>query len=158
MPQPATAPPAQDPNAAPAAPQPPPGDAEGYMQIAAGLASLDVRLPERGRLYRFTTPRGELEISARAFPIVVLQRLAGLGVVLAAIFVVWLLGRENSRRGWAAIFNSRVFAVALLVAGVLSVIVGVFPVAGLVAIAAGIVLVVRRRQAARPAPAATAVA
>ena len=30
--------------------------------------------------------------------------IGGLGVVLVAIFVVWLLGRENSRRVWAAIF------------------------------------------------------
>ena len=146
------APPA-DPNAAPNPPgtPTPPGDAEAMAQVAAGLASLDVRLPERGKLYRFTTPRGDLEIRARAIPVVALQRLAGLGAVLAAIGIVWLLGREKSRRIWAALFGSVAFAVVLVVLGVLSVIVGVFPIAGLAAMVTGVVLVIRNRLPAQPA-------
>lgn len=129
--------------------------AEDLSQVAAGLASLDVRLPERGKLYRFTTPRGDLEIVARAVPVVVLHRLLGLAVVLGAILVLWLLGREKSRRVWAAIFRSLAFAVVLIVAGLFSVIVGIFPVAGLIALVAGIVLLILRR---RPTPVAVAAA
>jgi len=141
-----------DPNAAPNPPgAPPAGDAEELHQVTAGLASLDVNLPQRGKLYSFRTPRGELEIQARSIPAVAVAKLAGLGAVLAAIVIVWLLGREKSRRAFAAIFHSLPFAVAMIVAGIASVIVGVFPIAGLGAIVTGVVLVIRNRLQAQPA-------
>jgi hypothetical protein len=144
-------PPGVDPTAfAPNAPAPP-GDAEAIAQVAAGLASLDVRLPQRGRLYRFTTPRGDLEIRARSVPVVTLQRLGGLAAVLAAAFLVWALAREQSRRIFARMFRWPVFAPALIAAGAISAIVGIFPWAGLAAVVAGVTLVIRRQWPARPA-------
>ncbi len=59
-----------------------------------GLRSLDVELPTRGREYQFTTPRGEVEITARSLPrslvrIAVRLALVGLGLILAvALFRV----------------------------------------------------------------------
>jgi hypothetical protein len=143
-------PPGVDPAAANAPPAPP-GDAEAIAQVAAGLASLDVRLPQRGRLYRFTTPRGDLEIRARSVPVPTLQRLGGLAAVLAAAFLVWVLAREQSRRVFARVFRWPVFAPALIAAGAISAIVGIFPWAGLAAVVAGVTLVIRRQWPARPA-------
>ncbi len=146
--------PAADPMAAPAAP--PPGT-EDFDHLVAGLASLDVQLPQRGELYRFTTPRGDLEIRARSVPVVALQRLAALAGVLAAIFVVWLLGRAQARRVWARIFRSPLFVVALIAGGIVSLVVGIFPWAGLVALVSGGVLFVQRRQPRRRPGSATIV-
>ena len=61
-------------------------EGEQIAQVAAGLASLDVRLPERGKMYLFTTPRGDIEITASAISASTLSRLSGLAAVLSAIF------------------------------------------------------------------------
>ena len=53
------------------------------------LASLDVQLPARGAQFLFTTPRGDIEITARAVESSHLNRLAQLGG--AAILAVALL-------------------------------------------------------------------
>jgi hypothetical protein len=61
-----------------------PSSGEQLALVTAGLASLDVQLPERGELYRFTTPRGAVEITARAVPTDTLNRLSRLLLVLVA--------------------------------------------------------------------------
>jgi hypothetical protein len=116
-----------------------------------------VQLPQRGELYRFTTPRGDLEIRARSVPVVALKRLAALAGVLAAIFVVWLLGREQARRVWARVFRSPLFVIALIAGGIVSIVVGVFPVAGLIALISGGVLFVQRRHPRRRPAGATVI-
>ena len=118
---------------------------EQMAQVAAGLASLDVQLPERGRLYRFTTPRGDIAISAHSIPVVGLSRLIGLGAVLAAILIAWLLSREPARRVWTQCLNSTICGVALIILGLASVIVGILPFAGLLAIVVGLVITIRSR-------------
>ena len=144
-----------DPNAPPASADAPPApgtpmtgaidNSQSMDDLAAGLASLDVALPQRGRLYRFTTPRGELEIHARSVSLVVLQKLAGLAAVLVAIVIVWALGREKARRAWRRVFASLAFAIVLIVLGLVSVLFGLFPLAGLLALVIGIVLAIRSR-------------
>jgi hypothetical protein len=124
---------------------------QSVAELTEGLASLDVTLPERGRLYRFTTPRGEIEIEARSISYVVLRKLAGLAAVLVAIGVVWLLGREPSRRVWRALFRSLAFGIALIVLGLASVISGVLPFAGLLIIVIGLVLSIRAAWHRQPA-------
>jgi len=128
-------------------------DAERLDQVAAGLASLDVAIPQRGRMYRFTTPRGHLEITARSIPVTALSRLWGLGAVIAAVFAVAALGSRPARRLWAQLARSTVVGIALGLLGLVSVAVGIFPVAGLLMVAGGIAIAIRSRVVRRPAPA-----
>jgi hypothetical protein len=128
-----------------AAPRATAAGGEQPAQVAAGLASLDVQLPERGRVYRFTTPRGDIEIRARAVPLAALSRLSGLAAVLAAIAIVWLIGRESSRHAWRRLARSFIVGLSLIIVGLGSVIVGILPFGGMLAIAAGLIIAVAAR-------------
>src|SRR5207249_789963 len=132
---------------APARATPPAIVGEQLTQMAAGLASLDVALAERGRIYRFITPRGDIEIRARSIPVVALSRLAGLAAVLVAIFVVWLFGREPSRQLWSRLSGSTACRISLIIVGLASVLLGILPVAGVVLILTALVLIARSRFA-----------
>jgi hypothetical protein len=127
-------------------------ETEQLAQVAAGLASLDVQFPERGRLYRFTTPRGDITLAARAVSHSTLSRLTGLAAVLVAIGFIWLLSRDPSRRLGSQLARSRAFGVFLALLGLLSLISGVLPVAGLLLTAVGIFLAVRSRLSASTSP------
>ncbi len=70
---------------------------ETKAQSAAGLASLDFELPTHGVLYRFTTPRGEVEITARHVSDNLVQRLLGIVETLAVLLVLWLAVRLIGR-------------------------------------------------------------
>jgi hypothetical protein len=132
-------------------------NAQSMSQVAAGLASLDVALPERGRVYSFITPRGELEIEARSIPLVAIGKLIGLGGVLIAILIVWALGRERSRGFWRGLFASRAFTIGLIVLGLFCFLFGLFPYAGVALLVAGITLAIHHRLN-RPASAAATAA
>ncbi len=118
----------------------------GYAlpQQDTGLASLDVEFPERGHEYLFTTPRGDVEITARAIPTPILQRLKSLGWVLGAGVLIAVVAGWVSRGG-LAIFASRAGAIALIVLGIASLLTWVLPVLGALAVVAGIALLVRNR-------------
>jgi hypothetical protein len=131
--------------AAATAAAPAPVSGEQITQVAAGLASLDVQLPERGRIYRFTTPRGDIELQAHSVPVVVLSRLASLAAVLVALLVAWLLSRESSLRAAVGLLNSTTCGVALAIFGLISVVGGILPLAGLLAIVVGLVITIRSR-------------
>jgi hypothetical protein len=133
-----------DPNAPPM-PAAPVVNPQEFADVAAGLASLDVVLPERGRVYSFITPGDELEITARSISAVTIRRLIGLAGVLIAILVVWALGREKSRRVWIVMFGSFAFGIGLILLGLVSILFGLFPIAGLLALVIGIVLTIRSR-------------
>jgi hypothetical protein len=128
----------------PAAPVVPSGDT--YANVAAGLASLDFRLPERGRVYSFTTQRGLIDISARPVSLELLQRLGGLAVLAAVVLIVWAATRAPARAVYARLFSTVASGVLLAVLGLLSLITGIFPVLGLVLLVAGIVLAIRNRS------------
>ena len=80
-------------------------DAERIDEVAAGLASLDVAIPQRGRMYRFTTPRGDLEITARSIPMTVLSRFYGLIAISLAVCAV----RADDAAGPARVDAAREF-------------------------------------------------
>jgi len=128
-----------------AAATPAPVSGEQIAQVAAGLAILDVQLPERGRVYRFTTPRGDIELQVHSIPTVALSKFANLAAVLVTLFLIWLLGRESSRRAAMSLLHSTVIGVALAIVGLVSVIVGILPLAGLLAIVIGSIIVIRSR-------------
>ncbi len=121
-------------------------------EVPAGLASLDVELPRRGTLFQFTMPRGEAEITARSasMPLIEgLERVAGVVVLVVVIVLVrrWLRGREIGLKTQSTI------ATVLIILGVVGIALGIFPVAGLLALAVGVgvkikLFFARRRPAA----------
>jgi len=118
------------------------GNATGVQGIEPHLASLDVDLPERGVEFMFTTARGEIEITARAVSAPLAGRLEWLlwiiGGVIALAIVCWL-----ARRIVPWLVGSQLGAGLLLLAGLLSLLFGLFPVASLTAFAVGIVQLIR---------------
>jgi hypothetical protein len=129
----------------PAAPVAITGDV--YENVAAGLASLDFRLPERGSVYSFTTPRGQIEITARPVAHTLIGRLIGLAALAAVVLIIWAASRQPAREGYARLFSTVASGVLLAIVGLASLIIGVFPVAGLVLVVIGIVLAIRNRVA-----------
>jgi len=123
------------------------------------LASLDVDLPLRGREYLFTTTRGDIDITARAVSEPLLGRLSRL-LAIAVGFVVLLVLLRVLPRVLPVLHRSRFFAGAVLLLGLLSLLLGIFPLLALAALIYGLVQLIRleiarrRRLAAAPAPAA----
>jgi hypothetical protein len=118
---------------------------EDFSAVAAGLASLDFTLPERGQVFNFTTPRGQIEIEARPVAHSLLARLIGLVIVGAVIVVVWLIARQPARDFWRTLFGTVAAGVLLAILGLASIISGIFPLAGLLLLAGGIALAIRNR-------------
>jgi len=107
---------------------------------AQGLASLDVDMPQRGEEFLFTTPRGDLEITARAVDARLVDRGMRLAQVLAGIAAAWLAW-GLAAAAWGRL-GVQLGGVLLLLTGVLSLVTLVLPVLGLVAAAVGGTLVV----------------
>lgn len=126
---------------------------EDFANVAAGLASLDLRLPERGRSYNFTTSRGQIEITARPVSDLLVGRLIGLAGLGVVVFVAWLATRKPAREAYSRLAGTVACGVLLAVVGLLSLITGVFPFLGLALIVVGVVLAIRNRTIA-PAVAA----
>ena len=113
----------------------------------SGMASLEVTIPARGDLYLFTTPRGNVQISARTISTPLLGRLIALGwvvgvVVLALILIRWI------RDGGLSALGDRRGSRVLIVLGLASLLTCIFPIAGLLMIIAGLVIFFFGRRAA----------
>ena len=107
-----------------------------------GLASLDVELPLRGAVYRFTTPRGDVEITARSVSNDLMTRLAyALGIVVAVLLVRWLI--HFARQGRFNWLNTRAGSTCLICFGLLALFTCIFPLLGLVALVAGVVIKIK---------------
>jgi hypothetical protein len=119
----------------------------------AGLASLDFDLPTDTNLYelyRFTTPRGEAELTARTISTSTLTRLGSLLGIAAASLLIWAAFRLI-RRGVLNCFRHPLGATLLALAGLAALCSGLLPVVALIALLAGIGLLVAwffRRRAA----------
>jgi hypothetical protein len=125
---------------------------DGAVQQAAlptGLASLDFEVPKRGTLYRFTTPGGDVEITARAASGKLLEKLARAVAVLVAAGLVVLLVR-HAKRGGLAWLAGPIGCAAMVVLGVVLLVTG-FVLASLTLIVLGIVFAVRRTLRKRTA-------
>jgi hypothetical protein len=121
--------------------------------LPAGLASLDVELPMRGVVYRFTTPGGDVEITARALPSKLVESLTAAAVIVAVALVLLGIVRA-ARRGRFNWLAGRAGSWSLIVIGLILLL--FLPVFGLVALVSGIVINVRRATAAKSTPAAAA--
>jgi hypothetical protein len=113
---------------------------ESLESLAAGLASLDFQLPERGEVYRFTVPRGQIEIKARPVADELVRRILGGAGLVAALVVIWLATRPAARRFWRQLADRPLVAVGLGVLGLASLVTGILPGLGLllVLLAAGL--------------------
>ena len=108
--------------------------------VPGGLASLDFELPTDKNLYelyRFTTPRGDAELTARTVSNSMLSRLELLLGIAAASLLIWA-AFWLVRHGVLGWFCHPLGAIVLAVAGFASLCSGVLPFAGLVAMLAGI--------------------
>jgi hypothetical protein len=123
----------------------PPSDVHA---VETHLASLDVDLPLRGREYLFTTPRGDIDITARAVSEPLLDRLTRL-LVIAAGFVGLLVLLRVLPRVARVLHGSRWFAGAVLLVGLLSLLLGIFPILAPAALIYGLVQLIRLEIARR---------
>ncbi|MCU0982765.1 MAG: hypothetical protein MUF25_26690, partial [Pirellulaceae bacterium] len=123
----------------------PPADA---FAVETHLASLDVDLPLRGREYLFTTPRGDIDITARAVSEPLLGRLYRL-LVIAIGFVVFLVLLRVLPWIARGLHRNRWFAAAVLLVGLLSLLLGIFPILALAALIYGLVQLIRLEIARR---------
>ncbi|MGO9115197.1 MAG: autotransporter-associated beta strand repeat-containing protein [Thermoguttaceae bacterium] len=109
-----------------------------------GLASLDFELPTDKNLYevfRFTTPRGEAELTARTISNRTLTKLELLAGIVAASLMIWA-GFWLIRRGALVWFRRPLGAGLLVIVGVASLCSGVLPFAALIAMLVGIGLLI----------------
>ena len=114
----------------------------------AGMASLDFDLPTPGVLYRFTTPQGDVEITARHVSGNLLGRLIGIAALVVGLLVLWFAVRAIGRANIAPP-RRPVAAMLLVLVGLVSLCSGILPLAGLAAIAVGCGLEIHRQTAMR---------
>jgi hypothetical protein len=110
--------------------------------MTTGLASLAIEFPMRGVSYSFTTPRGQAGVTARAIShrsIETTQR-------LAAILLVIVIGGALYRLVRRDVLTGATGSTMLIAVGIVSVLSGVLPIAGLVLIIVGGVIKNRRRR------------
>ncbi|MBL8829152.1 MAG: hypothetical protein JNM18_19370 [Planctomycetaceae bacterium] len=110
---------------------------------AQGFASLDVELPQRGRVYRFTTTRGDLRLSARAVSRHWFESVSQFVLVIVGILVlggIVRLLRSETMRGW---LDSPWCSGALTLVGLLLMCSGLLPVIGLIAMLGGVGVIAR---------------
>ncbi len=133
--------------------------APGGATLPTGLASLQLQLPQHDdrfyQVYRFSTPRGEVEITAWAVSESLLTRLVQLAAVLVAVAVLAVLVRLG-RAGRLDWLWGTVGSWVMICLGLLALLLGILPGAGLAALVAGIAIKIRR-AAARAAPAEQAI-
>lgn len=111
---------------------------------ATGLASLDIAIPLDGDEYFFTTPLGELKITARPVSRSMIDRLWGFGGLLLALAIAYALTRRPVVRAAAFVTGSLPFAILLLPLGLTMLVLSLLPLLGVGLILLGIALILRR--------------
>lgn len=111
----------------------------------AGLASLDVQLPERGRLYLFTKPRGDVEITARAVSRELISTVGRAIFAVAVAVLALVVVRLGCRGGFDWVFGSRGSTCLIL----LVVLIPFVPAVGLFAFISGTMIKINRWRARR---------
>ena len=122
-------------------------------QADAGLASLDFELPtgdpSRWTLYRFTTPRGDEQITVRNISNSLVWRLVEILVVAAALLVLWAVV-AMIRHGLFHWTTHPAVAAVLIAVGLLSLCGGLMPIVGVIALAAGCAAAIQRLTSPKP--------
>jgi autotransporter-associated beta strand protein len=120
------------------------GDSMIAAAAPAGLVSLDFDLPTDENLYalyRFTTPRGDAELTARTISNGTLGRLKWLLAVVIASLLVWLF-LVLVRHGLFRWLRGPLGSALLTVAGLASIFGNVLPYLGIIALAIGLALLI----------------
>ena len=113
-------------------------------QLPTGLASLDVDVAPRGKVYLFTVPRGETKITAQPFSRDLTGRLINLAIVVAVIVAGVVLYRVCRQLPVRQATGTIAFANLLILIGLLSWFFSFLPLYGLIIFLVGLVLLVRR--------------
>lgn len=127
-----------DSNVAPLATAPPAGT----------LASLDVELVRRGAEFMFTTPRGDIEITARALPNALVDRGMRFGELLLFL-AVGLAVYRLAGPIWSVVSRSRLAVLLLMFLGLAAICADILPTYALGLFAVATVLAVRHLAARR---------
>ena len=111
--------------------------AERGSSAVGYLTSLDVEIPQRGEVYLFTTPNGDLDLSAQSVSTDFLNRTKTIAAIGICIFAAWL-----AIRFWETCQNSsfarRFCAVALVLVGAVCLLTWTLPIYGLASLFASI--------------------
>ena len=126
-------------------------DGAAGKPVAAGLASLTVDVPTRGTEFLFTTPRGDIEITAHAVEERFVSHAVRAGLVIGGLFGLWIAVRLAIALWRQLGFWFQVGV--LLVGGLISLATLVLPILGAAATLVGLTLVVSRLRQPRMASA-----
>ena len=99
-----------------------------------GFASLDVKIPtdtSKYDVFLFTTPRGDLTITARPISRFLTTRLTGIAWLAGILALAWVLTRRGVRNVLGIIARSPLAGLALIALGIAALISHVLPMAGL---------------------------
>jgi len=112
----------------------------------ASLFDLAVDFPLRGRVFHFTTPRGEVTVTARSVSSEFLTQLTRLGIALLGVVGLVLIYKFLTRVDLAELLGTP-GAVLLIALGAGCVLTGILPVVGGMAIVVGSVVLKKTRRA-----------
>jgi hypothetical protein len=118
------------------------GRGGGEPVVLVGLA---VDFPLRGTAFHFTTPRGEVSVTARSISSAFLKRLTRLGLILFAV-VTFALTYRLAMRVDAVALLGHTGSVALIVLGASSIVTGLLPVVGVLAVIGGLTVFKKTRE------------
>ena len=116
-----------------------------WENVDSGFASLDVKLSERGRVYRFTTPRGEMEITARAIPKNLGDRSSKLLQLFLLVSMICLLTSRRAMRLFQRATGTWLFIAFAILGGIISLVLGIFPILGLIMLLGGVLASLKKR-------------
>jgi len=120
------------------------GGGGGGQPVA--LTGLAVDFPLRGVAFHFTTPRGDVSVTARSVLSGFLVNLMRLGITVLAV-VAFVLAYLLATRLKTLELIGATGATAMIVLGILSTLTGVFPVVGILAVIGGLIARKRLRVA-----------
>ena len=111
--------------------------------FSSALSSLDIKLPERGIDFYFKSPRGKAKVVVRPIESQSVSRwislLITLSVCVGGCLICWMLFRLSQNPILRLISTA-----LLLLAGVISLGLGILPVYGLLSVAGSIALIINR--------------
>jgi len=128
------------------------GGAGAVPAADTGLASLRLQLPDRSdmyEVYRFTTPLGDVQVTARAASSGAIRRLIELGILLAVLLVAAYAVRLV-RRGRFRWLGGKSATTVLICLGLLGFAFGILPVAALTVAIVAVAVKIRHRVGQAP--------
>jgi len=117
------------------------GDSGVPATVVAGMASLDVELPRRGRVLYFTKPRGDASITAQAVSETTVSDASNTGIAVAIVLIAAILAHFAARFRFSCLTSRRGVAL-LLILGTVGLVFHLFVPLAAIALIGGLVLLV----------------